>query len=75
MRRNRSLRCPHCHGVTRCVDSRFTEEGRRRRRECSNCEARFNTYELVEYTYILKGGGTAQDILNLTQQIMEIVKI
>ncbi len=40
--------CPFCnHTDTRVVDSRLTSDGFqiRRRRECANCGARFNTYE------------------------------
>ncbi|MGY6555865.1 MAG: transcriptional regulator NrdR [Wenzhouxiangella sp.] len=40
--------CPFCnHTDTRVVDSRLAADGFqiRRRRECANCGARFNTYE------------------------------
>ncbi len=40
--------CPFCnHTDTRVVDSRLASDGFqiRRRRECANCGARFNTYE------------------------------
>ena len=40
--------CPFCnHTETRVVDSRLASDGFqiRRRRECANCGARFNTYE------------------------------
>jgi len=43
--------CPFCNNDdTRVVDSRVTGDGMqiRRRRECSACGARFNTYELPE---------------------------
>lgn len=43
--------CPFCnHNDTRVVDSRVTGDGMqiRRRRECANCAARFNTYETPE---------------------------
>ena len=43
--------CPFCnHDDTRVVDSRITGDGMqiRRRRECANCESRFNTYESPE---------------------------
>ena len=49
----------------RVVDTRTTREGRavRRRRECSDCEARFTTYEYVEArpTQVLKREGDAED--------------
>jgi len=43
--------CPLCHhDETRVVDSRLTRDGMqiRRRRECSKCGNRFNTYEAPE---------------------------
>jgi transcriptional repressor NrdR len=43
--------CPFCnHDDTRVVDSRLTGDGMqiRRRRECGNCAARFNTFETPE---------------------------
>ncbi len=45
------MKCPYCEfDESKVVDSRPTEEGRviRRRRECSNCNKRFTTYEKVE---------------------------
>ncbi len=44
------MRCPFCHGEDSQVkDSRPAEEGSvvRRRRQCSNCGARFTTFERV----------------------------
>ena len=43
--------CPICHASeTRVIDSRAADGGAaiRRRRECSGCERRFNTFERVE---------------------------
>ncbi len=43
--------CPFCdHDDTRVVDSRLTGDGMqiRRRRQCANCNLRFNTYETPE---------------------------
>lgn len=42
------MQCPYCrHADTRVVDSRTAEDGSsiRRRRECPECSARFNTFE------------------------------
>lgn len=47
------MKCPFCsHDDTRVVDSRLGREGNniRRRRECTECERRFTTYERVEET-------------------------
>jgi transcriptional repressor NrdR len=45
------MHCPFCqHEDTRVIDSRLTEDGSsvRRRRECPQCNERFNTYETAE---------------------------
>jgi transcriptional repressor NrdR len=45
------LHCPFCqHEDTRVIDSRVTEDGStiRRRRECGECNERFNTFETAE---------------------------
>lgn len=45
------MKCPFCaNEETRVVDSRDTEDLKvtRRRRECSECEKRFTTYERIE---------------------------
>lgn len=45
------MKCPFCTCIdTRVVDSRLGKEGNsiRRRRECSECNRRFTTYERVE---------------------------
>ncbi|MGD8384850.1 MAG: transcriptional regulator NrdR [Lysobacterales bacterium] len=45
------MRCPFCnHDDTRVVDSRVTGDGMqiRRRRQCPQCNARFNTFESPE---------------------------
>ncbi|MBI4538697.1 MAG: transcriptional repressor NrdR [Gemmatimonadetes bacterium] len=60
------MRCPRCDGTrVRVVDSRTARDGRavRRRRECSDCGARFTTYEYVEERSIqvLKRSGAAEE--------------
>ncbi len=45
------MHCPFCaHDDTRVIDTRVVEEGMaiRRRRECSECGERFNTYESAD---------------------------
>lgn len=45
------MKCPYCSFIEdKVIDSRPTDEGSviRRRRECSNCQKRFTTYEKVE---------------------------
>jgi transcriptional repressor NrdR len=57
--------CPFCnHEDTRVVDSRLTGDGMqiRRRRQCEDCGARFNTYETPELKAprIIKSDGTRE---------------
>ncbi len=43
------MKCPYCSfEESRVVDSRDTEGGVRRRRECLKCAARFTTYERLQ---------------------------
>ncbi len=57
--------CPFCnHTDTRVVDSRLTSDGFqiRRRRECGNCGARFNTMETpaLKAPNVIKSDGTRE---------------
>ncbi len=56
------MHCPSCGtSDTRVIDSRLLQEGKtiRRRRKCSDCEARFTTYEKlqIQLPLIIKGDG------------------
>lgn len=45
------MKCPYCgFDVSRVIDSRPTEDNNsiRRRRECTQCNSRFTTYERIE---------------------------
>ncbi len=43
------MKCPFCgYEDTKVIDSRPSEEKKRRRRECTKCSKRFTTYEVVE---------------------------
>jgi transcriptional repressor NrdR len=43
------MKCPYCgHADTKVTDSRESDDGIRRRRECLACERRFTTYERVQ---------------------------
>ncbi len=43
------MKCPFCgFEDTKVIDSRPSEDKKRRRRECSNCGKRFTTYEVIE---------------------------
>ena len=48
------MRCPYCsYPESRVTDSRTSENGTRRRRECGQCGLRFTTYERVQSTALL----------------------
>jgi len=58
------VRCPFCTSVdSKVVDSRDTETGIRRRRECLSCSKRFTTYERFEATplWVLKKDGRREE--------------
>lgn len=43
------MKCPFCGCEdTKVIDSRPSDEKKRRRRECPSCSKRFTTYEIVE---------------------------
>ena len=43
------MRCPFCgYEDTKVIDSRPADGKKRRRRECTNCQNRFTTFEVVE---------------------------
>ncbi len=44
------MQCPVCHGDSKVVDSRTTDDGTavKRRRECLACGMRFTTFEKIE---------------------------
>ncbi len=61
-----AVRCPYCgHYDSRVVDSRPEEHAIRRRRTCSNCHARFTTYERVASRWVLvvKKDGRREEFL------------
>ena len=48
------MRCPHCgNPESRVTDSRDNGNEIRRRRECSECGARFTTYERVQHAALM----------------------
>ena len=59
------MRCPFCGNIdSKVVDSRPTEDNQRirRRRECTACQKRFTTFEIIELTPItvIKKDGAMQ---------------
>lgn len=58
------MKCPYCGGLeSRVIDSRSSDEGVRRRRECLNCGARFTTYERVQShsVFVIKKDGRREE--------------
>jgi transcriptional repressor NrdR len=59
------MKCSQCHKVdTKVIESRDVAEGEsiRRRRECTNCQFRFTTYERIErpQLIVIKKTGTRE---------------
>ncbi|MCX6003901.1 MAG: transcriptional regulator NrdR [Chloroflexi bacterium] len=51
------MKCPHCsYNDSKVLDSRDTEDGIRRRRQCLSCDGRFTTYERTQKSglYVIK---------------------
>ncbi len=58
------MRCPYCgFEDTKVIDSRDSEEGIRRRRECLSCAERFTTFERVQTVglQVVKKDGRRED--------------
>ncbi len=58
------MRCPYCHTRdSRVTDSRATDDGIRRRRQCIACGERFSTFEAVQLStvQIVKKDGRRED--------------
>ena len=58
------MRCPYCHARdTRVTDSRASDDGIRRRRQCVVCGERFSTVESVQLSVvqIIKRDGRRED--------------
>src|SRR3546814_17758319 len=48
------MKCPFCgHDTSKVIDSRTTEAGIRRRRECEGCDERFTTVEQVQRAVVM----------------------
>ena len=42
------MKCIYCNANTKVIDSRESQKGTRRRRECLSCRKRFTTLEAVD---------------------------
>jgi len=65
------LRCPYCsEDDLRVLDTRDTDQGIRRRRECAVCRRRFTTYERVAPTvWVIKRDGRREEFES--EKVME----
>jgi transcriptional repressor NrdR len=72
------MKCPHCGFLeSKVIDSRSIEESSsiRRRRECLNCQARFNTFETIETIQIMvKKKDGSREYFDKTKMLAGIVK-
>lgn len=72
------MKCPRCKNLeTRVIDSRLSEDGLsiRRRRECESCQARFTTFERMEFVsfFVTKTGGK-KELYNRSKLETSILK-
>lgn len=72
------MKCPYCGSRdNKVIDSRSIEENSsiRRRRECSKCQARFNTFETVETIQIMvKKKDGSREYFDKTKMLSGTVK-
>lgn len=73
------MKCPFCsYEDTKVIDSRPSDEKKRRRRECTKCGKRFTTYEVVEkpllMVYKRDGGFEPFDKVKLLKGIQTAIK-
>ena len=72
------MKCPQCGFLeSKVIDSRSIEESSsiRRRRECLNCQARFNTFETIETIQIMvKKKDGSREYFDKTKMLAGIVK-
>lgn len=48
------MKCPYCgHMASKVIDSRTSDDGVRRRRECQECNERYTTYEQFQRSVIM----------------------
>ncbi|NPV09479.1 MAG: transcriptional repressor NrdR [Anaerolineae bacterium] len=68
------MKCPYCGSPEfRVLDTRDTEDGIRRRRECGRCQGRFTTYErLAPTVWVIKRDGRREEFD--PEKIMEGVR-
>lgn len=71
------MRCPKCKNLdTKVIDSRMTEDGQsiRRRRECEKCEARFTTFERLEFiNFLVTKSNGEKDLYDRTKVQRSII--
>ena len=48
------MKCPYCgHMASKVIDSRTSDDGVRRRRECQACSERYTTYEQFQRSVVM----------------------
>jgi transcriptional regulator NrdR family protein len=71
------MECPKCHGATSVSQSRIVNDGKRRRRECSQCHYKFTTIEvcvedLDRYESVLRKIKTTTNMLSFVRDNCQI---
>ena len=61
------MNCPKCgYGFSKVIDSRIIDFGKKRRRECVGCGARYNAIEILEEDY--------QNIMMVVRKMKSLTK-
>ena len=66
------MNCPFCgYHDSRVIDSRYANDGIRRRRQCQSCNSRFTTYERLqpENLFIIKKDQRREEFNKEKEQI------
>lgn len=66
------MNCPLCQGATAVFESRIVPDGKRRRRQCSQCKHRFTTMEM--FADEIKRYDAVFRKLNTTMSMLEFVR-
>ena len=74
---DKNMKCPYCGSESKVLDTRTLNEGAtiKRRRECLECQKRFNTFEVLEdvQIFVVKKSGE-KELFDRTKLLAGILK-
>ena len=74
---DKSMKCPYCGSESKVLDTRTLNEGAtiKRRRECLECQKRFNTFEVLESVqiFVIKKNGE-KELFDRTKLLAGVLK-